>query len=132
MKPCIQQTHAERVTAMARMIWNREQYAPKREAGVCQFCGEILKHSYRVAKDGRLFTCEPNSESEKKALALIKNPEPWTFVFPISACEAMTGEAIQREADMLCNRWRADLQQRRESQGKPVAAKVDEEAYQSF
>lgn len=133
MKSCTQQTHAERITALARMFWNREQYAAKREAGVCQFCGEILKHSYRIAKGGQMFTATPGSDSEKRAIALIESPEKDVFVFPISSCEVMCGEDMQSQADALCGRWREDaLKNRQQAERKETGRAIEPEAYASF
>lgn len=133
MKPCTQQTHTERVTALARMIWHREQYAAKREAGVCQFCGEILKHSYRIAKDGQMFTATPGSDSEKRAIALMADPEQGTFVFPLSSCEVMCGVEMQSQAEALCQRWREDAaKNRQQTERKETGKAIEPEAYASF
>lgn len=133
MKSCTQQTHAERITALARMFWNREQYAAKREAGVCQFCGEIFHHSYRIAKGGELFTAAPGTDSEQRAMALMANPEPDTFVFPISSCEVMCGADMQSQSEALCDRWREDaLKNRQQAERGSAAAAVQTEAYASF
>lgn len=133
MKSCTQQTQAERITALARMFWHREQYAAKREAGVCQFCGEIFKHSYRIAKGGQILTAAPGTDSEKRAMALMENPEPGTFVFPLSSCEVMCGADMQSQAESLCDRWREDaLKNRQQAERRESGKTVEPEAYKSF
>jgi len=98
-----------RIRALAKMMWSTEaEKKANRKVGYCQFCGDKLRRTHRVIKDGQTIDCTHDSKSSIKAQGMLDEGKFSlnVLIFPVSSCEVMCDVGEYEAAEGLVDQWR--------------------------